>query len=461
MKKNKTGGDVVDAGGFGCVFEPDLKCVGQTTTTPNTISKLMSEKHANEELREITIIKERVQHIPNYQEFFLLDNINICKPSPLSSSDLVNFDKRCKPLVKRDITARNINESLDDLRVLNMPHGGIPVDDFIQKASSQDKLFVLGQSLKDLLIRGIVPMNKSHVFHSDIKDSNVLVGLDLKTRLIDWGLSVDYIPHQNNTFPRTWRNRPLQYNSPFSIILFSDMFVEQYSSYLKSGGTKKGLRKFVSNYIYSWLQKRGLGHYNFINDIMYILFSRDITKSGNKREIVEIEYTLIYITDYLVYILENFTTFKPDGSFKMRKYLDNVFIHIVDMWGFIAVYCPLLEFLNTNYDVLSDTQHQLFELLKTIFLKHLYSPRIIPNNLGELVSDIDVLNNLLEDEISTAKSIARGVKLKFKRSKLRRNSSLVIFKRTRKNRNIKHGLVHKNTKTNRKPKTKTTPKYKK
>jgi len=432
---NKIGGDVVDAGGFGCVFEPDLKCVGQTTTTPNTISKLMTEKHANDELREITIIKERVQHIPKYQDFFLLDNINICNPAPLSSSDLANFDTRCKPLLKLDITASNINESLDKLMVLNMPHGGIPVDDFILRASSQDKMFTLGQSLKDLLIHGIVPMNKSHVFHGDIKDSNVLVGLDLKTRLIDWGLSVDYIPHQKHTFPRTWRNRPLQYNSPFSIILFTDHFVEQYSSYLKGGGTKKGLRKFVSNYIYTWLQKRGLGHYNFINDIMYILFSRNITKKGNKREIVEMEYTLVYITDYLLYILENFN--KPDGSFKMRKYLDNVFINIIDIWGFIAVYFPLLEFLNTNYDALSDTQHQMFELLKTIFLKHLYSPRIIPNNIGELVADLDVLNNLLDDENATSKTTARG--LKFKRGRtIRRNSSPFIFKRTRKKRASKY-----------------------
>ena len=235
------------------------------------------------------------------------------------------------------------------------------------------------------------------------------------------------------------------------------MFVEQYSAYLKGGGTKKGLRGFVSSYIYSWLQKRGLGHYNFINEIMYILFNRDITKSGNKREIVEMEYTLVYITDYLVYILENFTTLKPEGSFKMRKYLDTVFIHIVDIWGFITIYYPLLEFLNTNYDALSDTQHQMFELLKTIFLKHLYSPRIIPNNLGELVADIDVLNNLLEDEIATAKSTARGLKLKFKRNKLRRNSSLVIFKRTRKNRSIKRGSTNKNTKPNRKANTKKKP----
>ena len=451
MTLSKNGGEVVDAGGFGCVFEPDLKCVGQSSSKQpvssnqaNIISKLMTKKHASEELREIQIIKQRVQHIPRYQDFFLLDNINICQPAKLSATDLKDFDTKCKPLTKKNITESNINESLDKLMVLNMPHGGMPVDDYIYRVGSNDKFLVLNQSLIDLLVHGIIPMNKSNVFHGDIKDSNVLVGTDLKTRLIDWGLSVDYIPHQNNPFPNTWRNRPFQYNVPFSVILFSDHFAQQYSQFNKTSGSD--LSVFIVDFIYSWIHKRGLGHYKFINDIMYILFHRDIKKPGNKHDIIEMDYMIAHITEYLMEVLENFTS--SSGIFQMRKYLDTVFIHIVDIWGFISVYYPLLDFLNTNYDTLTRTQHEIFELLKQIFLTHMYSPRIIPNTTAELVADLNLLNDLLERDIMENRSTtARGLKIK-RHPTLRRNSSFIAFKRTRKKyhrkkRVSKHKTKHK------------------
>lgn len=102
--------------------------------------------------------------------------------------------------------------------------------------------------LVELLTMGILPMNGKNIYHSDIKDSNVLIDVkneqneqneklrleqNEKLRLIDWGLSTEYIPFEDNPFPRVWRNRPLQFNLPFSNILFTDDFVKKYSEYLK------------------------------------------------------------------------------------------------------------------------------------------------------------------------------------------------------------------------------------
>ena len=87
---------------------------------------------------------------------------------------------------------------------LNIPNGGIPIDDFVYNNGSYNKLYKLQDNLISLLEKGIIPMNKKYIFHSDIKDSNILVDVKkntMKTRLIDWGLTTEYIPFQNNTFP--------------------------------------------------------------------------------------------------------------------------------------------------------------------------------------------------------------------------------------------------------------------
>ena len=109
-----------------------------------------------------------------------------------------------------------------------MPDGGIAVDDFIFQAQHFNDLYNLNKSLIQLLKHGIVPMNKKHVYHCDIKDSNILVsGREgtLKTRLIDWGLSTLYVPYKDDPMPRVWVNRPFQYNVPFSVVIFSAAFV--------------------------------------------------------------------------------------------------------------------------------------------------------------------------------------------------------------------------------------------
>ena len=41
-----TGGKVIASGGFGCVFNPALKCSGRNNRGKNMISKLLTKKHA-------------------------------------------------------------------------------------------------------------------------------------------------------------------------------------------------------------------------------------------------------------------------------------------------------------------------------------------------------------------------------------------------------------------------------
>ena len=290
----------------------------------------------------------------------------------------------------------------------------------------------------ELLLYGVIPMNEKFVFHSDIKDSNVLVKEEegkLLTKLIDWGLSTEYEPFKDNEFPVTWRDRPLQFNVPFSIIIFSDFFIEKYTKYLKDGGKTDpdSLKPFVVDFIHAWIKERGSGHYKFINDIMFMLFSKDLTSisEGSKGQFVETNFTMDYITSYIVAVLEKFTKFREDGSLNLREYLDNIFIKIVDVYGFICIYYPLLELLFENYDRLTDNQMEMLNLLQSIFITYLYSERIEPIDIDDLVGYLEDLGKLIDNEYNG--STASGIKKK-KRGKTvkRKSKSKLNFKRQRK-----------------------------
>ncbi len=462
-KKINKGGKVLASGGFGCVFSPALKCAGSTHREKDKVSKLMTEKHAREEYEEINSIKAKLDSIKNYENYFLLYDATLCKPARIDNSDLVNYTKKCSALPKSNITRLNINASLDKVMILNMPNGGVAVDDYIYENGSYDKIYDLHIKLVNLFKKGIIPMNSKNIFHNDIKDSNVLVDESsdgLKTRLIDWGLSTEYKPFEDAPFPKTWRNRPLQFNVPFSVIIFSDYFVEKYSKFIEDGGDYKEyyqLYPFVVDYVTSWMKVRGAGHYKFINEIMYILYSKGLTSIDDKMkpDVIETEFTMHYIVHYILSILQNYTKFHKDGKLNLRDYLDNVFIKNVDVWGFINVYFPVLELLYNNYDKLTNDEMDLFEILKEIFTNYLYLNAITPINKDRLIGDLneftDVIykirfnKNKTMDTTSRTSQVSKNTSIKAKDKasgiKTRKNRySNVSFKRRPKQKRFKNPI---------------------
>jgi serine/threonine protein kinase len=414
---NKLGGKVLASGGFGCIFTPSLKCLNSNKREKNTVSKLMTLKNAKEEYDEVLNSRHKIINIPNYKKYFLIDNYTLCKPNKLTKSDLNNFNK-CSALKKQNITKKNINNSLDELLALNMPYGGITLENFISNNKNYNKLTLVNNHLIQLLKNGIVPMNKKNIYHSDIKASNILLdekdkNKNMIVRLIDWSLTTEYVPFKNNEFPHNWKNRPLQFNVPFSIVLFTDLFVNEYSSFLEKNKklSREHLEKFVKKYLPMWFKERGLGHFKYINRIMYMLFNNEleteknidlnsINDSEEKEEyikkFIEKKYTFPFIINYLVGVLLHFTKFKSDGSLNLRFYLDNIFIQIIDIWGFIVSYLPLYELLFENYYNLTNNQVAIFKKLKYIFLKYLYQPRIKPIEIEDLEYELKDLNKLLE-----------------------------------------------------------------
>jgi hypothetical protein len=376
--KTNTGGSVLASGGYGCVFTPALLCQRERKRKTKRVSKLMIKKNAIKEYDKIKFIKEKLMKIKDYKNYFLLYSINMCKIKHLKKTDLKNYTKKCRALKKDKITEENINQNLDRMLSLNMPNGGLPVDDYFYKNVSIEKMYKLHINLTELLKKGIIPMNNRNIYHSDIKDSNILVDNKIKTRLIDWGISTEYIPFQNHKCPSSWKNRPLQFNTPFSIILFTDHFIEKYNSFLQINNNTKinraTIQKFVKDYIVFWMKERGEGHYKFINESLKKLFGPSFD-------------TINCIINYITEVLHNFIASESVMK-NITNYLDVVFIKIVDIWGFISVYFVFILLFYKNYSKLTLKEIEIFKKIQFIMSEYLYKPRIEPINMNELFFDL-------------------------------------------------------------------------
>jgi serine/threonine protein kinase len=378
--KNVNGGKIIGSGGYGCVFRPPLKCKGKSRTKKRMVSKLMTVKHAKNEYEEIMRFKRVLKKIPNYRKYFLLEDIDICKPDELTDSDLERFATKCNAL-NDSYNADSINYQLDKLAILNIPDGGSDLKTYIKNVDYSD-LPSLNERLLDLLVYGIIPMNKKKVLHADLKDSNILMN-DKYATIIDWGLSVIYT---SNEIPERLKDRSIQYNAPFTSILFNSIFDTMYSTFLKENEiqTYQTTRAFVEVYIKTWFNRRGDGHYNVIQEIISSLFTN-----------TDLPYHKIhnmgmdFIANYLTVVIMKYTV---NRKMNILKYYNEVYVHIVDIWGFLTVYLSMLESLAINYSRLTSNEIVLVDKLKTIVLTYIYEPRVTPINIKQLVLDLKSLN---------------------------------------------------------------------
>jgi hypothetical protein len=117
----------------------------------------------------------------------------------------------------------------------------------------------------------------------------------------------------------------------------------------------------------------------------------------------------------------------------LREYLNDVYIKIVDVWGFITTYYPFLEMFSKNYFTLNENELKILKQLQYIYNEYLYTPRATPYNMNELYDDLKTLGNLIHivahgkrKTTSSHRSLASGIKTRKNRYD---KSSSPLFKR--------------------------------
>jgi len=467
MEDKTLGGKAIGAGGFGCVFYPALKCENTKKRSKNKISKLLDIEHANQEYEEIILITHFLKNIPNYSHFFLIDDVELCKPHNITSKDLIGVNEKCNDIIE-SITkskesssnvdkAETLNKELYKYKIINMKYGGITIGQYVDKYIISDITITLLKSLSNLLLNGIIPMNKLEIYHGDIKESNVLVNVketELKPRLIDWGLTIIYdVPR---IFPITWLNRPLQFNLPFSNIMFSTIFVQDLKKFMNEKPINKSLvncEEFMKKYLEKIIKEKP-GHYLYIQYIFYIIFD-----SKSEYENIIINYIASILFLYLADTQKMYMTWLMD-------YLITIYKHNLDIWGFVMIYLPFLEKIHTliykhskqlTPSVLSCVK-EIREQFKYIFVTHLYNTSTTQINVNTLLDDLHQINGLFSKLIKSMFNPNNIIKsrqpkltssriISHKTKKLKSNKSK-LSSNSRRLSKITRRTIHKSKKTN-------------
>lgn len=411
---NIDGGKPIASGGFGCVFYPSIKCKNNKYSK-NFVSKLMIKKHVASEMRIINTVKKDLVKIPYYGDYFLVKDTYECQPSALTKKDKKNFNEKCKPLIKRNITAKNINSNLHKLKVINMPHSGIDLDKYWDKwntlpeTKKKNNIFgVTNLSLINLLRKGIFIMNKRDLYHLDIKGGNIMHTIhnenildinNVKTRLIDWGLSMKYT--NKTTIPYELIDRPFQYNLPFSSIIFQTNIQGIINDYIKKSKqiTKKSTKQ---NAKYN-IDNNSINDKNFIIEgLAYNIYETSIYNLGEGHLSYMIQFIdSIYnqkdsafsigkqiICEYIGAILKKYMNerYKLD----LISYLQEVFLKNVDIWGFIVSYNNLIT---KDYQNNNKLQTSVVRIIKNYCFSTKYAATKIP--MTKLINDLLYLNYTL------------------------------------------------------------------
>lgn len=396
ITRNKKGGEVIGAGGYGCIFSPALKCAG-SNERKGDISKLLEKNDANDEWNELINVRNIVKNIPNYQNYFLINNIFKCKPNTITENDLKNVIICENALGSIGISTNEINKNLDKLEIINMPYGGVDLLEVIR--ANKEEFTILNNILIKLLVNGIIPMNKLGFFHCDIKAQNILY-LKKNCRLIDWGISTYIKKIPVKVIPEKIKNNKLQYNSPFSRIIFNEIFDNYYKLHIKNNSKINksndnlniDLQVIMFNYYFYFTKLAGDGHENFINSYFIPYFFKI---NGINNPPKDFNLTAYLFSLYMTKILIKYIDFK-DNSFKKTDYFNEVYIKNLDICGFLSIY---FEYIMNNYN------KTLKINLSNIIIDYCYSDEYAdkPINLSKLLISLKNANKNMDKKINLNK----------------------------------------------------------
>lgn len=188
-RRTRKAGAVIGTGGYGCVFSPPLPCEGESRPGNDVVSKLLYKVEAMKEMKEIEKAKRVLSRIPDADKYFSVMDVKKCQLGELTEDDIKG--KNCDAIDVYHVKNKMRDAGYDNtVALLQQKNLGMPFDQYVLKeVKSGEEMSSLLANMKELLMKGIVPMNNLGVYHEDLKADNILVQNGQPT-IIDWGLAV-------------------------------------------------------------------------------------------------------------------------------------------------------------------------------------------------------------------------------------------------------------------------------
>ncbi len=346
--------ELIDYGGYGCIFSPELECSNNNklrinSKTQKYIGKLQKSEDAIYEYKIMNKLLNAIKNtIPNYKNYFVLDDVHVCN-TKLSRTQLIKKYENC-PIIKKK----------KSIKQLIIPYMGDNLHTFLENNIQVfDNTFIkYNNKLIELYVKAIIPMNKLGFYHNDLKLSNILV-LDNYYRIIDFGL-MNYITYKY-----------FSYNNPFNSVVLSDSFIDYYKTN-KSNYTNIEL---IRNHLFN-IELYKQGHYIDIIEPTLQLMSQDIITKDTANI-----HPLLF--NYYVKCISTESSYDTVVSQKKK-----IFVHNLDTIGFLSIYSYLylIYFQKNKYT----TEPLLLSKIKKIYLSYMFTQDNI--SYTDFIKDIAKLN---------------------------------------------------------------------
>ena len=410
-RNEQTGGEVIAAGGYGCVFAPPLPCANKPrelmeSRRPAGVSKLLKETDLDEEVKIAKIVYAKVKRIPRFDDYFLFPK-DECKPGFATAADIAGFNTRCgrssAAALMPTRTPAGTYAFPPSARIINIPHGGQELQSVIKGNLSNGACvaFVIA-SLADLLVKAIGPMNRMGVGHNDIKAENLMLGPDGNLRIIDWGLGG---VSSGQGVPAFVKRRPFQFNLPFSCIFFDRNIPSMhcgtpYDTTPGNSSVPEMMSMFITSINHMPLCGDDLvqnqpSHFKFIMaNFVPLVFACNpmMAHTGARAQ----TFVYVYI-DYLTTIIE---TFSKGGKFDKAAYFKKVYLHNADVWGIVTALIPLLSSRSTGMS--SAEKKEVRDIVKVYAYSAEHAAKPIP--VAELADRMLALSRKMVSRIGKMKT---------------------------------------------------------
>lgn len=434
-RRTKKGGRAVAFGSYGCVFKPALRCKDQTERPdkPDTkyISKLMKNYTADDEYEIIKRTSKLIKKIPNYRNYFVIDDITMCKPAPLDSEDNIDL-KMCKSTL--GMRGNTISKTLlNQLKVITAPDMGVDIAKAIKNMNNEldsvsdadkemlvkENLIKLNNQLILLLKNAVEPMNAEYIVHNDLKGHNIMTSyVSLRdvdknfnyAKMIDFGLmeQVDIRDSGQGIIDAVMS--VVMFNGPMYSVIMSTSFLEmmrdeieqlypddetRYSKVMMDMHSEentfaKQLLTPIKSYVMRTL--KGTDHWSHVK-YEFEWCKENMTSNMNH------QFEFVYAMNILIGFLRILSINSNTGEVLMAvpAYYRDVLRYNIDIVGTISSFNTLTTRLFNN-DYLKKSMNDVIARYATFIYKYKYNYNYAGRRIDmkELVRDIELLNWVLK-----------------------------------------------------------------